>query len=121
MGNSAIIIRTHGPHQNNRSYDAERAAARAVSDLKECGHDIITASVETGGTSIELVGPGQAELLPVTDPDRQARAAYERYIHASGGKSLVSGAELPGFDALTDAIKAAWRAAADPSAPRLAR
>lgn len=50
-----------------------------------------------------------------------ARAAYERYLHSSGGKSLVSGAELPGFDALSPEIKAAWKAAADPTAQRLVR
>jgi hypothetical protein len=58
---------------------------------------------------------------PAQDPDGPGRAAYKRYLGASGGKSLVSGAELPGYDALPEAIRAAWRAAADPAAPRLSR
>lgn len=119
MGNSCIIIRAIGPHHNNRSYDAERIAARTVDELRSYGHQILTASVETGGSSIEL--SPSPNFVPLVDPDELGRAAYERYLHASGGKSLVSGAELPGFDALSDAIKAAWCAAADPSSPRLRR
>ncbi|HEY6109637.1 MAG TPA: hypothetical protein VIV56_12135 [Gemmatimonadales bacterium] len=57
----------------------------------------------------------------ITNPDAPARAAYERYLHASGGKSLVSGAELPGWDALSPEIKTAWMAAVDHTHPRLQR
>lgn len=54
-------------------------------------------------------------------PGEGGRAAYERYLFVSDGKSLVSGAELPGFDGLSEPIRAAWRAAADPTAPRFRR
>ncbi len=37
--------------------------------------------------------------------------AYEAYCQVSGNKSLVSGAELPGYEDLPDPIKAAWQAA----------
>lgn len=37
--------------------------------------------------------------------------AYDGYRQKSEGKSLVSGAELPVWDALPDDIKAAWEAA----------
>lgn len=120
MGNACIIIRSVGPHQRDRSADVERVAARTVAELIAHGHAVLSGHVETGGTSID-VGILYPELPPVMDPDEPARAAYERYLHSSGGKSLASGAELPGWDALPDAIKAAWRAAADPSAPRLRR
>jgi hypothetical protein len=42
---------------------------------------------------------------------RLGQAAYEAYLAASGGKSLVSGEALPTWDALTDAIRSAWEAA----------
>lgn len=125
MGNSAIIIRSTGPHQNNLSYDAEQVAARCVAELKSYGHHVLSASVETGGSSLVIVDAVQTfpvvDRSKVTDPEHPARCAYERYLHASGGKSLVSGVDLPGFDALSDAIKAAWMAAVDHTAPRLAR
>lgn len=37
--------------------------------------------------------------------------AYEGYCAASGGKSLISGAPLPAWDALSTAIQCAWDAA----------
>lgn len=118
MGNSCIIIRSVGPHDNDLSCDAERIAERTVAELRATGHAVLTASVEVGGGSIVLVGSKERDLAPVRDPYEPARAAYERYLAASGGKSLVSGAELPAFEQLGQAIKDAWRAAADPAAPR---
>ena len=40
------------------------------------------------------------------------RAAYEAYRAASGGRSLVSGDPLPGWDDLRPDIRKAWDAAA---------
>jgi len=40
------------------------------------------------------------------------QVAYEGYCGASGGKSLISGAPLPGWDALKEEIKLAWEASA---------
>ncbi len=58
-------------------------------------------------------------MVPTMEPiDDPGRAAYERYLHVSNGKSLISGAVLPAFDELDSRIQEAWRAAADPSAPR---
>lgn len=37
--------------------------------------------------------------------------AYDAYCAAVGGKSAVTGAPLPTWDAQSDAIKAAWEAA----------
>lgn len=37
--------------------------------------------------------------------------AYEAYCAASDGKSLISGAQLPPWSELDDAIKGAWVAA----------
>jgi hypothetical protein len=121
MGNFAIIIRGHGPHQNDLSYDAERIAQRLVDELRACGHDVETASVETGGTSIVLAGAGAQELPPVKDPDGPAARTYERYLGATGGKSAKTGAVLPVYDEQDPVIKTAWRAAADPKAPRFIR
>jgi hypothetical protein len=39
--------------------------------------------------------------------------AYEAYCKSTGGKSLISGADLPGWNALSDPIKTAWAAAAE--------
>lgn len=145
MGNNAIIIRTVGCHHNGRAdIDAEQIAKRCVDELRANGHSILSASVESGGGSLDLTGlgsncprgfinDGNAGLRPIVEtdggyeswklvnPDAPGRAAYERYLAASGGKSLVSGAELPGWDALPAAIRDAWMAAADPSKPRLQR
>lgn len=144
MGNNAIIIRTVGSHHNgNAGYDAEQIAKRCVDELRAAGHTILSASVESGGGSIVLAGPelydGTSSLrghvgrdgklvrddsvkgFELVDADAPARAAYERYLASSGGKSLVSGADLPGWDALSPGIKAAWMAAVDHTAPRLQR
>ena len=144
MGNNAIIIRTVGCHHNGRAdIDAEQIAKRCVDELRAAGHSILSASVESGGGSIVLAGPELYENasslrghvyrggkwlrddsvkgFELHDADAPARAAYERYLAASSGKSLVSGAELPGWDALSPEIKAAWMAAVDHTAPRLIR
>jgi len=39
--------------------------------------------------------------------------AYEAYCADTGNKSLVSGAPLPAWDALSPEIKKAWQAAAN--------
>lgn len=46
------------------------------------------------------------------DPEL-AKAAYNGYCAASGGKSLISGADLPLFDNLPNEIQLAWDSAAD--------
>ncbi len=40
------------------------------------------------------------------------QVAYEAYSEHSGGKSLISGAELPSWDLLSSEIRAAWEASA---------
>jgi hypothetical protein len=40
------------------------------------------------------------------------RIAYEAYGEMSGGRSLVSGAELPGWPDLPESIQVAWTSAA---------
>ena len=40
------------------------------------------------------------------------QVAYEAYCAHTGWRSLVSGAELPQWSALTDPIRLAWEAAA---------
>ena len=40
------------------------------------------------------------------------RIAYEAYVRKAGGKSLVSGAKLPGWENLERPIKLAWDEAA---------
>lgn len=41
------------------------------------------------------------------------QVAYEAYCVAAGGKSLATGAPLPQWGVLSEAIRVAWRAAAD--------
>lgn len=41
------------------------------------------------------------------------RVAYEAYCADTGGVSLVSGAKLPGWHKLDDAIRHAWEHAAN--------
>lgn len=40
-----------------------------------------------------------------------AKVAYEAYRASSGGRSLVSGAELPAYEDLSREIRDAWDAA----------
>jgi hypothetical protein len=40
------------------------------------------------------------------------QVAYEAYSDAAGGRSLISGLELPEWHDLTDDLQTAWRAAA---------
>ena len=44
--------------------------------------------------------------------DSLAQAAYEAYCDAAGGKSLVTGDNLPTWFDLPHSIRGAWRAAA---------
>lgn len=48
--------------------------------------------------------------------DLRGRAAYEAYCHAVGGRSAISGEELPTWDGQRPDIREAWRAAADAAA-----
>lgn len=45
--------------------------------------------------------------------------AYEAYCENTGGVSLISGAKLPTWDALSAEIRAAWEAAADAVSSRI--
>lgn len=143
MGNIAIIIRSVGCHHNGRAGDAEQIAKRCVDELRANGHTVLSAHAEGAGSTDLLGSTGASSLRgfvaengtlrpiapndpgfeswKLVDPDAPARAAYERYLAASGGKSLVSGAELPGWDALSAEIRAAWMAAVDHTKPRLQR
>lgn len=49
--------------------------------------------------------------------DEAAMAAYARYAASAGGKSLITGAKLPDWYALSSDVKLAWIAAANPAAP----
>ena len=59
------------------------------------------------------------ETIP--DPDTQSRVggpslgerAYVGYYVACGGRSLISGAELPSWDEQDEKIQVAWECAAD--------
>lgn len=65
-----------------------------------------------------------AEKLVETNLESQlglGREAYEAYCRSSGGKSLVSGADLPGWDALSEEIKSAWMCSAAWVAGRVMR
>lgn len=48
-----------------------------------------------------------------------AKIAYEAYCNATGGRSLISGAELPTWEALKPEIQQAWDAAAQAVAETL--
>jgi hypothetical protein len=52
------------------------------------------------------------KVLAEVEGKDPGQRAYERYCESSDGKSLVSGAELPGWDGLDEKIKAAWEHAA---------
>lgn len=152
MGNTCIIIRTTGNHGNGSMYDAEQVGRRCVDELRSCGHNILSATCETGGGSVALdrssvrnAGPmrgytidhaqpdspvlrpltvDEAERLPgytITNPEFSGQCAYERHCAASGGKSLASGAELPGWVDLKPEIRVAWMAAVDCTKPRMVK
>lgn len=56
---------------------------------------------------------GQLGRLLAESPEHveaTARVHYERYRASSGGKSAVSGAELPGWDDQREEIRQHWRA-----------
>jgi len=53
-------------------------------------------------------------LVVLRGPEKSTgEVAYSAYFVACGGKSLVSGAELPSWDEQAEEIRAAWQAAAD--------
>lgn len=49
-----------------------------------------------------------------------AKVAYDAYVQAAGGKSLVSGDPLPAFEDLPQMIRWAWDAASQAVARELA-
>lgn len=51
--------------------------------------------------------PAQEMIWP------EARAGYEGYKRATGGRSAVTGDPLPEWDALPDGVQNAWFAAAE--------
>ena len=117
MGNNAIIIRTTGCHQNGLHHDAEQVGARAVAELRDGGHNVLSAHVETGGCSIDLLNPNG--MLKELRPDQQmegARRAFERYVADSGGVDSI-GAPFPSWDDLPESTRHHWRVAVDLTLP----
>lgn len=70
--------------------------------------------------SLELLGEGNGPAGPVDEAERfrdepepdLGRHAYDAYCAATGGVSLVTGAQLPAYDALPADIRAAWQMSA---------
>lgn len=54
------------------------------------------------------------------EPRPLGEVAYSGYFVKCGGKSLISGSELPSWDEQSHEIRAAWQAAADAVVDRLA-
>lgn len=72
-----------------------------------CKDDIFRQTYEpSDGAEDRAAVRAVAEVSP-------GRAAYEAYVIASDGKSLISGAPLPAWYDLRPDIREAWRAAAD--------
>ncbi len=46
------------------------------------------------------------------EPRSPGQIAYDGYFKKCGGRSLISGAELPAWEAQSEAIREAWEAAA---------
>jgi hypothetical protein len=53
----------------------------------------------------------EGEGGPMNPPPDYGRMAYEAYLAQCGGKSLISGAPLPTYDAQKPEIQAAWEVA----------
>ncbi|QSQ24870.1 hypothetical protein JY651_07990 [Pyxidicoccus parkwayensis] len=65
----------------------------------------------------ELVEKAERELASATEDElAQARRCYSAYCGVTAGRSAVTGAELPAFDACPVLVRAGWLAAAH--APR---
>ncbi len=89
---------------------------RPISDIQREQH-------VKGGLWIAFT-KGMVAMTPETKGEQMStlgRIAYEAYRAKSGGKSLISGADIPGFDALPEAIKQAWEAAGDAVAASVGR
>lgn len=126
MGNWAIVIHGVGCHHNNgMEQDANRMSARFVQQLRDAGHTVQDARFTSGCEDAIVAGKAYLEtrdeieaseaqrrgiMMPAKDPDAKARKAYAAYGDSTGGKNF-QGNPMPTFDALPDAIKAAWRAA----------
>lgn len=62
----------------------------------------------------EAVAEGFRAEKPIPSGVRElGKVAYDAYCKSSGGVSLVSGANLPEWEGLSDAIRTAWIAAAE--------
>ena len=75
MGNWNVTIRGVGPHHNQQPTDVEQIAAKAVAQLKEAGHNVVSATVTTGG-EIDLGSMADAlvpDLRPHADKTKERR------------------------------------------------
>lgn len=57
-----------------------------------------------------------ADFVELPEKQRRAslgRVGYDAYCRSAGGVSLVSGAKLPPWEELSDAIRCAWESAAE--------
>lgn len=80
--------------------------AAAGADLMRAGWDRLAARLTDDDEGKRLM------VLNFSLADSLGREAYRAYCAATGGRSAVSGAVLPGWAEQSEEIQAAWRAAA---------
>ena len=89
----------------NKIHEARAAVeAAAAHPLLTDASILITQALEKVVDFVDLKLAGQPT---------PGRVAYVAYLKSSGGKSLVSGAELPPWADLPEAIRNAWESAAE--------
>ncbi|MCC6178823.1 MAG: hypothetical protein WAZ94_15195 [Phycisphaerales bacterium] len=80
MGNWNVTIRGVGPHHNQQETDVEQVAAKAVAQLKAAGHNVVSATVTTGGeidlgamADVQAADALVPDLRPLAEKDKQRR------------------------------------------------
>jgi len=79
MGDWSVTIRGVGPHHNQQPTDVEQIAAKAIVQLKEAGHNVVSATVITG-SEIDLGSMADVQMADALVPDQRTHAdkAQER-------------------------------------------
>lgn len=110
-------ICSNGVPRRNRidlATPVENAVRQARAAVEGAGaHPLLTDASVLIGQALEKVADFVELRTEGTAGPSLGQIGYEAYIKSSGGKSLVSGATLPPWRDLSEAIRNAWESAAE--------
>jgi len=97
-----------------------RETNAAIAVLRHGGHGVPEEAVELQEVYTRCIAAENLIASNLQAHLELGRGAYEAYCRHTNNKSLVSGQELPKWEALSDAIRGAWNVSAAWTARRVA-